>query len=207
MHFFGLETLFNVENLLSTYGYLGIFLVVFLESGIFFLLPGDSLLFTAGLFASVAGLNIFYLVPLIFAATFLGGIVGYHLGRYIERLHRYPLFKRILSPEHIAEAHRFFEKHGKLAIILSRFVPLMRTFAPIAAGIAKMPRAAFIRYSFVSSLLWSFSITLLGYFLGITVPQVKDYLSWLVVAIVGVSLLPVLWQWLLRKRSRRSGTT
>lgn len=203
----GLDILFNVEYLLTTYGYIGIFAVVFLESGIFFLLPGDSLLFTAGLFASVAGLNIFLLIPLIFAATFIGGIVGYHIGVYIETLHRYPLFKKILSPEHIAEAHRFFERHGKMAIIISRFVPLMRTFAPIAAGIAKMPRKAYIRYSFISSLLWSCSITLLGYFLGITVPQVKDYLSWMVILIVAVSLLPVFWHWLLNRRRKRSGTT
>jgi membrane-associated protein len=206
MHFFGLETIFDVEHLLSTYGYIGIFLIVFLESGIFFLLPGDSLLFTAGLFASVSGLSIFYLVPLVFIATFSGGIVGYHLGTYIERLHAYPFFRRILSPEHIAEAHRFFERHGRYAIIISRFVPLMRTFAPIAAGIAQMPRPLFVRYSFISSALWSLSITLLGYFLGVAVPEIKDYLSLVVIAIVVVSLLPVLWQWLLHRRQKRSRT-
>ncbi|MBX4206597.1 VTT domain-containing protein [Candidatus Parcubacteria bacterium] len=179
---------------------------MFLESGIIFALPGDSLLFTAGLLASAANLNLLLLIPLIFLATFLGGVVGYHIGVYIESLHRYPILKRILKPEYIAEAHRFFEKHGKAAILMSRFVPLMRTFAPIAAGVARMPKGPFIRYSLVSSLLWSASITLAGYFLGQSFPAIKDSLSYFIVGIVVVSLLPAAVQWL-RTRRRRSHTT
>ncbi len=197
--------LFNAEYLLQSYGYLGIFAVVFLESGIFFLLPGDSLLFTAGLFASISTLNIFILVPLIFVATFLGGMVGYYIGVYIESIHRYPMLKKILKPEHIAEAHKFFEKHGKAAILMSRFVPLMRTFAPIAAGVAKMPKKLFIRYSIISSLLWSFSVTLLGYFLGQAFPGIKDSLTYIVLGIIVISLLPAAVHYL-RTRRRRSKT-
>jgi membrane-associated protein len=206
MHLFGLETLFDIEYLLTTYGYVGIFLIVFLESGIFFPLPGDSLLFTAGLFASVSGLNIFLLVPLIFFATFLGGIAGYHIGVYLEHFRRYPVLNKILKPEYIREAHDFFDKHGKLAILLSRFLPLMRTFAPIVAGIARMPKEAFIRYSLASSALWATSMTLAGYFLGRSFPQIKDYLSFAIVGIVLVSVIPAAAHYLhtRRKRSRTS---
>ncbi len=201
-----MNILFDVEQLLRTYGYVGVFLIVFLESGIFFALPGDSLLFTAGLFASLSGLNLFILIPAIFLATFLGGLVGYRIGVYIESLHRYAFFRKILKPEYIAKAHEFFVEHGKGAILISRFVPLMRTFAPIAAGIARMPHAKFVRYSFFSSLLWSLSITLLGYFLGQIFPQITNYLHFVVIGIVVVSLIPFLTEWL-RRRLKRSRTT
>ncbi len=200
-----LSTLLNAEYLLHTYGYVGIFLVVFLESGIFFGLPGDSLLFTAGLLASTAGFNLYLLIPLIFLATFLGGIAGYGVGLYLESLHRYALWRKILKPEYILDAHKFFERHGKLAVILSRFVPIARTFVPIAAGVARMSKGAFLRYSVLSSLLWSVIVTLLGYFLGQAFPQIKDYLSYFIIGIVFVSLVPVVLGWL-RERSRRLGT-
>ncbi len=202
---FGFDILLNAEYLLTTYGYIGVFGIVFLESGIFFPLPGDSLLFTAGLLASVSNLNIFFLIPIIFVATFLGGIAGYHIGIYIETLHKYKFFRKLLKPEYIAKAHQFFEEHGKGAILLSRFVPLMRTFAPIVAGIAKMSWPTFLRYSFFSSLLWSTSITLLGYFLGRVFPQIKDYVQYFIFAIVIVSLLPITSEWL-RRRLKRSRT-
>lgn len=198
-----MNILFDVENLLRTYSYVGVFVIVFLESGIFFALPGDSLLFTAGLFASVAGLNLFILIPSIFVATFLGGLVGYELGIYIESLHRYRFFRAILKPEYIAKAHQFFDAHGKGAILLSRFVPLMRTFAPIAAGIGRMHRPSFVKYSFFSSLLWSVSVTLLGFFLGEIFPQITGYLHYFVFGIIFVSLIPFLTGWLSRRVSRR----
>ena len=200
-----MEHLLDAEYLLTTYGYVGIFITVFLESGIFFLLPGDSLLFTAGLFASISTLNVFFLIPLIFVATFVGGIAGYHLGMYLEHARRYRVLRWILKEKYIAQAHIFFEKHGRGAIIISRFVPLMRTFAPIVAGIARMPRASFIRYSLVSSLLWSTSITLLGYFLGQAFPGIKDSLTLIIIGIVVVSLLPAVVHYL-RMRRKRSST-
>ncbi len=203
MHLFNLNILFNIGYLLATYGYAGTFVVVFLESGVFFFLPGDSLLFTAGLLASASSLNLYILIPLIFTATFLGGLAGYGIGRYIETLHSYPIIKRILKPEYIAEAHRFFERHGKAAILISRFVPLMRTFTPIAAGVARMSFPSFVRYSLISSLLWSVSITLLGFFLGQTFPQIKDNLSYFIIGIVVISLLPAFVHWLRMQFGRR----
>lgn len=198
-----LDILFNIEDLLRSYGYIGVFLVVFLESGIFFALPGDSLLFTAGLFAAVAGLKLYFLIPLIFLATFLGGLAGYEIGGYIERLHKYKFFRLILKQEYIDKAHNFFEKYGRSAILLSRFVPLMRTFAPIVAGIAKMDYPHFLRYSFISSLLWSVSVTLLGFFLGEIFPQITSYLHYFIFGIVGVSLLPLASE-LIRRQIARS---
>ncbi len=186
--------IFDLTHIISTYGYLGIFIIVFLESGIFFALPGDSLLFTAGLLVSLLELNIFLLISLIFIATFTGGIVGYELGVHIEKLRRYAFFRKILKEEHIQKAHRFFEKHGKLAVILSRFVPFARTFVPIVAGISKMNYTLFLRYSFVSSVLWSTVMTLLGYFLGQLFPAIRDYVTFFIFGIVIASIIPVFWE-------------
>jgi len=182
--------LFNIPYLLNTYGYVGIFSIVFLESGIFFALPGDSLLFTAGLLASTTYLKLYILIPLIFISTFLGGIAGYYVGVHIERLRKYFLFAKILKEEHMNTARIFFEKHGRGAIIFSRFIPIVRTFMPIVAGIIKMDYKLFLKYSLISSALWSTVVTLSGYFLGQIFPQIKDYLSWMVLIVVLVSLLP-----------------
>lgn len=196
-----LSNLFNITYLISTYGYFGIFIVVFLESGIFFALPGDSLLFSVGVFASSGILNIFILIPLIFVSTFLGGMFGYYVGMNIERLLHYPFFKKILKDEYVKKAHVFFEKHGKYAIIFSRFVPVVRTFMPIVAGIVKMKYSLFIRYSFVSSLLWSTTVTLLGYFLGNTFPWIKDYMPIFILLVIILSIIPVLIEILRKRRS------
>lgn len=194
---------FNIPEVLALYGYIGVFVIVFLESGIFFPLPGDSLLFTAGILASGLGLNLGFLIPLIFIATLFGGIVGYYLGTQIEKLHNYSFFRKILSQEHINTAHKFFEKYGRFAVVFSRFVPLVRTFVPIVAGIARMDYKTFLRYSIISSLLWSTVVTLAGYFLGKTFPMVKDYLSYLVILIIFVSILPGIYEWV-RTRPKKT---
>lgn len=187
--------IFDITYLISTYGYLGIFIIVFLESGVFFALPGDSLLFTAGLFAVAFGLNIYFLIPIMFLATFLGGVVGYEIGIHLAKLENFKLFKKILKKEHIDNAHKFFDKHGRSAIIFSRFVPIVRTFVPIVAGVAHMEYSPFIRYSLIGSLLWSCIVTSLGYFLGSIFPQIKDYLWVIVVLIILISALPIIYEW------------
>lgn len=193
--------LFDIAHIITTYGYLGIFIIVFLESGIFFALPGDSLLFTAGLFAVTFGLKISFLIPLIFLATFLGGLAGYEIGVYLIKLQNLRFFKKILKQEHIDKAHQFFDKHGLLAIIFSRFIPIVRTFTPIVAGVVHMHYFTFVKYSIVSSILWSFIVTLAGYFLGEIFPIIKDYLSWIVVLIVFVSILPLIFE-IIEKRKK-----
>ncbi len=196
-----MHQLFDIPYLLTTYGYVGVFLIVFLESGIFFALPGDSLLFTAGLLASTTGMDLYILIPLIFLGTFLGGMAGYSIGINLEYLKRYRFFRKILKPEHIDLAHKFLEKHGKAAIIISRFVPIVRTSMPIVAGIAKMRYSRFIQYSLVSSLLWSLIVTSSGFLLGRTFPWIKDYLSHAIILVVLVSVLPGIIGWI---RSRKS---
>lgn len=197
-----MSELFNIPHLISTYGYAGIFIIVFLESGIFFALPGDSLLFTAGLLASAFGLSIFVLIPLIFVATFLGGIFGYQIGIHLHLLHRYKFWRRLIKEEHIATAHKFFDKHGMMAIIFSRFIPVVRTFTPIVAGVAKVHYNLFLKWSLISSLIWSTSVTLLGYYLGRAFPWIKDYLHWMIVLIVFVSILPGVIEYIKHKKSK-----
>ena len=186
--------LFDIPHIITTFGYTGIFIIVFLESGIFFPLPGDSLLFTAGLFAGAYGLNIFFLIPMIFVATFLGGLAGYEIGVHLIKLQNFSFFKKILKQEHIDKAHEFFNRHGKVAIAFARFVPIVRTFVPIVAGVAGMNYASFLKYNVVGSLLWSFLVTLLGYFLGHIFPGIKDYLWVVVLLVVFISVLPIFFE-------------
>ena len=197
-----MNQLFDIPHLLTTYGYLGVFIIVFLESGIFFPLPGDSLLFTAGILATGLGFNLGLLIVLIFFATLFGGIAGYYLGTQIERLHKYAFFRKIIKQEHLDLAHKFFEDHGRLAVVFSRFVPLVRTFVPIVAGIARMNYQTFLKYSVVSSLLWSTIVTMAGFLLGRTFPWIKDYLSCLVIVIIFLSILPGIFEWVRRKRKK-----
>lgn len=197
--------LFNIPHLLGTYGYIGVFIIVFLESGIFFALPGDSLLFTAGVLAPALDIDLKLLVPLIFVGTFLGGIAGYYIGVYLERLHKYPFFQRMIKREHLDSTHNFFEKHGLGAILISRFIPIVRTFLPIVAGIARMNFGKFLIYSFWSSILWSISMTSLGYFVGLQFPQIKDYMHYAIVLVILVSAIPIALEWWREKRFLREG--
>lgn len=192
--------LFDITHIITTYGYTGIFIIVFLESGLFFALPGDSLLFTAGLFASAGILSIFKLLPLIFIATFLGGILGYFVGMHLERLHRYSFFRRILKQEYIDKADVFFKKYGKLTIMFSRFVPIVRTFAPIVAGMVRMPYMTFIKVSLFSSLVWTVFMTGVGYLLGHFIPGIKDYLSIFIFSLIGLSMLPIIFEFIKGKK-------
>ncbi len=199
--------LFDIQHVIGTYGYFGIFIIVFLESGIFFALPGDSLLFTAGLLASLFSLKIYFLIPLIFVSTFLGGIVGYEMGVHIERLRRFAFFRRMLKPEHIEKTHKFFEKHGRFTVIFSRFIPVVRTFVPIVAGVIKMDYKLFLKYSLISSVLWSTIVTLVGYFLGQIFPHIKDYLSYMIFLIIVVSILPIILEIRQERKEKKSQKT
>jgi len=177
--------------MLETYGYVGIFTIVFLESGIFFALPGDSLLFTVGLFAASGLLNIYFVIFLIFISTFFGAVVGYEIGIYLPNLQKFSFFRLILKQKNIDKTHLFFEKYGKVAILFSRFVPLMRTFTPIGAGIARMDYFLFLKYNLFGSLLWSIVVTLFGYILGNIFPKIQDYMSHWIAIVILLSIIPI----------------
>jgi membrane-associated protein len=188
MHFF------EIIPLIQTIGMIGIFLFVFAESGLFFgfFLPGDSLLFSAGLLAASGYLNIEYLVIGCTVFAILGDAVGYWFGRKVG----YKIFFKeesfFFSKKNIDKTKLFFERHGKKAILLARFVPIVRTFTPILAGVGKMNYKSFAFYNASGGILWSAAMLLLGYFLGGLFPDLQEYMLLLVVLIIVISFLPML---------------
>jgi len=186
-----MNNLFDITHILTTYGYPGIFIIIFLESGLFFALPGDSLLFTSGLLVAVLGLKLPILISVIFLATFLGGTGGYLIGIYLESLRKFSFFRLILKEKYIDRAHEFFKKYGRFAIVFSRFVPIVRTFTPIVAGIARVPYKFYLKYSVIGAAAWATTMTLVGYFLGRAFPIIKDYLWVVAILVVLVSVVPI----------------
>lgn len=182
----------HLETILPTIGYLGIFLVVFAESGLFigFFLPGDSLLFTAGFLASTNIFNIWILVPVCFVAAVVGDSVGYAFGHRVGRKLFHKKESLFFHKDNLARAEQFYEKHGKKTIIIARFTPIIRTFAPIVAGIGKMQYGTFATYNVIGGVLWGIGLCLAGYFLGKTIPNVDKYLLPIVGLIIVLSILP-----------------
>lgn len=183
---------FDLPELIATFGYIGIFLIVFAESGLFFgfFLPGDSLLFTAGFLASQTILDIKILVPLVIIGAIAGDSAGYwmggHFGRWLMRKKESFFF----SKEHLKRAQDFYDKHGGKTLILARFIPAVRTFVPIVAGMAEMEYKKFISYNIFGGLLWGAGMTLAGYYLGTLIPDVDKYLLPIVLGIIILSVLP-----------------
>ena len=184
----------NPHDLLETFGTLGLFAIVFAESGLLFgfFLPGDSLLFTAGLLASQGHLNFPVIVVGCFVAAVAGDQVGYAFGARVgPALFRRP-DSRIFKQEHVERAQRYFEEHGSKTIVMARFVPIVRTFAPILAGVGKMEYRTFVTFNVVGGLLWAVGVTTLGFVLGETFPWIEDYLLPTIAVIIFLSVLPVL---------------
>jgi membrane-associated protein len=185
-----------------------LFLVIFAETGlvIFPVLPGDSLLFVAGTVAAASGVNVHLLVLTLLAAAILGDSLNYSIGHFIgPRVLSHPRESRLgrwLKPEYLERTHRFYEKYGGFTIIIGRFVPIVRTFAPFLAGVGQMRYRKFLAYNVIGGAAWVGSLTYSGYLFG-NIPWVKDNLAWIVVAIVVVSVLPIVYQWACEKRARR----
>ncbi len=183
---------FDLPALIEAVGYAGLFGIVFAESGLLigFFLPGDSLLFTAGFLASQGFLNIWVLIPLMFVAAVVGDSVGYSIGYRLGPR----IFKRkdslIFHKDNLNYANRFFERHGGKTIILARFMPIVRTFAPILAGVGRMRYRTFLFYNLIGALAWAVGVTILGYFLGRVVPNVDRYLIPIIVIILLTSIAP-----------------
>lgn len=196
-----MEQFFDLTYIITTYSYVGVFIIVFLESGIFFPLPGDSLLFSVGILASSGILSIKLSLLIIFIATFFGSVAGYYMGTHLKKLKKYSFFNKILKDEYIDKAHIFFEKHGKIAMLFSRFIPVIRTFVPIVAGMARMNERTFLIFNLMGALFWSSVMTLLGYFLGELLPNSKDFVHYILIGVVLFSLIPLFWG-LIKKKSQ-----
>ena len=196
-------------NLLGVYVYLGLWFIVFAETGLAvgFFLPGDSLLVVSGLFAAAGKLNIW----LVLVAFFLGSVIGDSTGYWTGRVMGKTLFNRedswIFKPSRVQKAHAFFEKHGVKTVILARFVPIVRTFAPIVVGAAEMPYRQFLPYSVVGGLLWICSMVLAGYFLGGVIEnalgiKLEDHIEKVVIVVVALSLIPPIIEFIKHRRSK-----
>jgi membrane-associated protein len=175
----------------GTYTYALLFLIVFLETGLVVtpLLPGDSLLFAAGSFAGLGALRLWPLFFLLCAAAILGDTVNYAIGAYLgPKVFHYPK-SRFFNPEHLRKTHEFYEKYGGKTIIIARFVPIIRTFAPFVAGIGAMSYARFLAYNVAGGVLWVAACVFAGYFFG-NLPFVKQNFSLVILAIILISLLP-----------------
>jgi membrane-associated protein len=201
------------EHLIDTLGLLGIFAIVFAESGLLigFFLPGDSLLFTAGFLASAPSsvdealhLPLGWLLIGCVVAAIAGDQVGYLFGRRVgPSLFNRP-DSRLFKQENVEKAHDFFEKYGAKTIVLARFVPIVRTFAPVVAGVSKMKYRTFVMFNVVGGCMWALGITLLGYFLG-QVDFIEENLEVAVLAVVAISLLPIAREiWLARREKKRA---
>ena len=186
--------MFDLDSLLKTVGYAGIFAIVFAESGLLvgFFLPGDSLLFTAGFLASQGFFNIYVLCAVIFVAAVVGDNVGYHFGRRVGPR----VFKKedslVFSKENVERSRKFYEKHGGKTIILARFIPVVRTFAPVIAGVGKMEYKKFLAYNLIGGVIWGIGVTALGYILGNTIPDIDKYLIPVAIFIIFISIAPAL---------------
>lgn len=183
-------------------GYPGLALVVFLETGaMVFFLPGDSLLVTAGFYAAGGMLDILLLNVLLVPAAIMGDACSYWMGAKAgPRIFNRPR-SRLFRPEHIQAAHAFYERHGGKAIILARFMPLVRTFVPVVAGVAGMPYRRFALYNMVGGAAWVCSMSLLGYFLGTTFPSLVKHIELVIVTVVVLSFVPGMVEWV-RARGR-----
>ncbi len=179
--------------IIKTVGIIGLFFIIFAESGLFFgfFFPGDSLLFTAGFLASQNILDITVLLIGSFLCAVLGDNVGYWFGKEIGP----KIFKKedsiFFHRDHLTRAKKFYEKYGKKTIILARFVPIVRTFAPIVAGVGEMRYRDFMVFNLIGGLVWSFGMVLAGYFLGRAIPGVDEYILPIIILIIFSSVLPV----------------
>lgn len=208
MHLLAALNFLDPEALLATFGTIGLFAIIFAESGLLFgfFLPGDSLLFTAGLLASQGKLNLPVILVGCFVAAVTGDQVGYAFGRRAgPALFRRPN-SRFFKQEHILRADEFFQRHGSKTIVLARFVPIVRTFAPILAGVGHMDYRKFVTFNVLGGVLWAIGVTLGGFLLGEAIPDIDNYLLPIIGLIVFASVVPVGIEFLKahRRRARRA---
>jgi membrane-associated protein len=193
------------QKLLVAVGTIGLIAVIFAESGLLFgfFLPGDSLLFTAGLFAAQGKLNLPIILIGCFVAAVTGDQVGYAFGNRVGPAIFRREDSRFFKQEYVEKAQSYFDKYGSKTIVLARFVPIVRTFAPIVAGVGSMRYRTFVTYNVLGGLLWAVGVTLLGYFLG-EIEWVEKNLEIAILGIVALSLVPILVEVLRARRQHRA---
>ncbi len=197
MEFFGMSLI----DLVSLVGYAGLVAIVFAETGLFlgFFLPGDSLLFIAGFLAGQGLFSLPLLIALLWVAAVVGNIVGYEFGRRVGPR----LFSRedslLFKKAHALKAQAFYDKYGPKTIFLARFMPIVRTFAPIVAGVAQMEFRAFLFYSVTGATAWVVGLTVLGYYLG-ALPFVREHLEAMILLIIFISILPAIVEYIREHR-------
>jgi membrane-associated protein len=197
--------LYDVRGLIEWGGTLMVCVIVFVETGMFvgFFLPGDSLLVTAGVFAGAGQMKLAWLLSLVTLCAIIGDQVGYLIGWRAGA----SLFKRedsrFFKKRHLVRAHQFYERYGGKTIILARFVPIIRTFCPPVAGAARMNYARYLTYDIVGGIAWVWSMILLGYTLGRTVPNIDKRIHYVIGAVIVLSLMPAIYQvWKVRRYKR-----
>lgn len=191
--------LYHFEELIRWGGYLVLVIIIYAETGLLagFFLPGDSLLVTAGLLAAVDNaLNIWVLIPLLSAAAIVGDSTGYWIGYHFGPR----LFNRTDSfffhKDHLVRTQKFYDKYGPKTIVIARFVPIVRTFAPTVAGVGKMDYRKFLFYNVAGGILWIISMTLVGFILGRSIPNIEKKIHWVIAVVIFLSILPIIKEWL-----------
>ncbi len=187
-------------TLIQGYGdfvYVLLFFIVFLETGFVLtpFLPGDSLLFISGTIAATGALNVYYLFFLLSAAAILGDTLNYWIGRHVGK----KVFSRFIKQEHLERTRLFFHKHGKKTILLARFVPIIRTFAPFVAGIGKMDYLTFLIYNVIGGIVWVAAFVFSGFYFG-NIPLIKDNLTVIVLLIIVISFIPAVIEYIKHRR-------
>jgi len=198
---------YALDDLIRWGGYVVLVAIVFVETGLLigFFLPGDSLLITAGLVAAAGGLNIWLLNALLILAATVGDSVGYAIGAHIgPRLFTRPR-SLLFNPSHLRRTRDFYARHGAKTIVLARFVPIVRTFAPVVAGVGRMEYRRFLCFNVAGGIGWVTSMTGAGYLLGQAVPNISDHIHVVVVIVVVLSMIPIVVEILRERRRQQSG--
>ena len=195
----------NLHELVQWAGLFGLAAIIFSETGLLVgvFLPGDSLLVTAGLFAATGYLNVYTLVPVLTLAAICGNSVGYFIGRTTGPR----VFNRenslFFNKKHAIRAHQFYEKYGRKTIVLAQFMPVIRTFAPVTAGVAGMPFRTFITFNIIGAVSWIWSMVGIGFFLGNYIPGIDEHIEIVIVIVVFLSLLPGIISAIRARRAKR----
>ncbi|NTW14975.1 MAG: DedA family protein [Candidatus Moranbacteria bacterium] len=205
MEYFGVD----LVEVIKTVGYVGLFGIVFAETGLFlgFFLPGDSLIFVAGFLASQGFFHPALLAFVLFVAAVAGNMAGYEFGRRVGT----KLFSRedsmFFRKEHVVRTEGFYNRYGGKTVMIARFIPVVRTFAAILAGVARMGYSEFMLYNVIGAVIWAAGLTFLGYFLGASIPDIDHYLLPIVLAIIVISVLPGVYHLLRERNESRRGNS